>query len=134
MFQWVSLDLDRREVVVSGCEVFYGSFLEGSLHFRQVKNPSYLKETESFEITCARDKEFKIPIARELVGLNVPQNLMSPGMVKDLSVVLWDYTVYAVTSYTMNFTPTNPLRSPEGAYIEIVFPSYVQFAEGCKML
>jgi hypothetical protein len=52
---------------------------------------------------------------------------MSPGIVKDLSVRLKDYTVYAVTSYTMNFTPTNPLTSPEGAYIEIVFPSYVQF-------
>jgi hypothetical protein len=72
VYQWVSLDLERREVVVRGCEVFYGSFLEGSLHFLKVKNPSYLKETDSFEITCARDKEFKVPIARELVGLNVP--------------------------------------------------------------
>ena len=58
MFSWISLDRDEGEVVLKACEVFYGSWVTGTLTFRTVLNPSYVKDTLSFEVTVAADAGF----------------------------------------------------------------------------
>ena len=66
------------------CQNTWGANPNGALIFKKVKNPEYIKETGSFEITVAADYEFTKLIAVETSGLVIEADQLSGGKITNI--------------------------------------------------
>jgi hypothetical protein len=89
------------------------------LTFSTIKNPKYVKDTESFEVVVAADSGFEELIISQTSDIVLEAEELSPGLVNSIELFVNDYTVYAVTEYTIYFSPATAIDSNEGSAIEI---------------
>ena len=81
----------------------------------------------------AADAGFEETIIDQTSGIVLTAEELSPGYINNIELTVNDHTVYAVTEYTIFFTPSTPINSNEGAAIEIQFPDDVSFTDGCSI-
>ena len=67
-------DLENRTFMFQACQNTWGANPTGALIFEKVRNPEYIKETGSFEITVASDYDFNEIIAIKTSDLVITED------------------------------------------------------------
>ena len=77
----------------------------GSITFKKVMNPSYIKDSNPFQITLAKDDQFTQIIAQTTSGVFVASTDLLAGSITGISISASNTEVSASTSLLIQFTP-----------------------------
>lgn len=94
-----------------------------------MRNPTTLTTSSSFQVqTLTSDKAYQINL--RTTGLTITNS--DRGSISSASAVPASTALSTSTSYTITFTPTNPL--PQNSFLQIGIPSEVTVPSGTSTM